>query len=107
LKESEHKRKNLLKAVTDSCAVLKINKQTDHSQNQLSTPKLVRKCLIESGYSHIKGHLENDNLRDEYDALYADIPKSIPFARIALQKYPDAINFWLGKIQRILVLYQI
>jgi peptidyl-lysine (3S)-dioxygenase / protease len=44
-----------------------------------------------------KSFLENDNLRDEYEMLYADIPKSIPFARIALGKEPDAINFWLGK----------
>jgi jumonji domain-containing protein 7 len=45
-----------------------------------------------------KSFLENDNLRDEYEMLYADIPKSIPFARIALGKEPDAINFWLGKL---------
>lgn len=28
--------------------------------------------------------------------MFADVPKSIPFARIALEKNPDAINFWLG-----------
>ncbi|KAI8943093.1 hypothetical protein NX059_001124 [Plenodomus lindquistii] len=39
---------------------------------------------------------QNDNLRNEYTALFADVPKSIPFARIALEKEPDAINFWLG-----------
>lgn len=39
---------------------------------------------------------QNDNLRNEYAILFADVPKSIPFARIALQKEPDAINFWLG-----------
>jgi jumonji domain-containing protein 7 len=39
---------------------------------------------------------QNDNLRNEYSTLFADVPKSIPFARIALEKPPDAINFWLG-----------
>lgn len=39
---------------------------------------------------------QNDNLRNEYSTLFADVPKSIPFARIALEQDPDAVNFWLG-----------
>lgn len=39
---------------------------------------------------------QNDNLRNEYQTLFTDVPKSIPFAKIALEKDPDAINFWLG-----------
>ncbi|KAF2822295.1 Clavaminate synthase-like protein [Ophiobolus disseminans] len=39
---------------------------------------------------------QNDNLRNEYATLFADVPPSIPFARIALDAAPDAINFWLG-----------
>lgn len=39
---------------------------------------------------------QNDNLRNEYATLFADVPRSIPFAHIALEKDPDAINFWLG-----------
>jgi jumonji domain-containing protein 7 len=39
---------------------------------------------------------QNDNLRNEYSALFSDVPRDIPFARIALQKSPDAVNFWLG-----------
>ncbi|OCK90645.1 Clavaminate synthase-like protein [Cenococcum geophilum 1.58] len=39
---------------------------------------------------------QNDNLRNEYIPLFSDLPKDVPFARIALQKFPDAINFWLG-----------
>ncbi|KKY27818.1 putative phospholipase a2 [Diplodia seriata] len=42
---------------------------------------------------------ENDNLRNEYSSLFADVPRDIPFARIALQQCstgPDAVNFWLG-----------
>lgn len=39
---------------------------------------------------------QNDNLRDEYQTLFADVPPSIPFARVALEQPPDAVNFWLG-----------
>ncbi|KAF4546213.1 Phospholipase [Lasiodiplodia theobromae] len=43
---------------------------------------------------------QNDNLRNEYSSLFADVPRDIPFARIALQPDaaagPDAVNFWLG-----------
>ncbi|KAJ4305843.1 hypothetical protein N0V90_001375 [Kalmusia sp. IMI 367209] len=39
---------------------------------------------------------QNDNLRGEYATLFSDVPETVPFARIALEKEPDAINFWLG-----------
>ncbi|KAF2748704.1 phospholipase A2 [Sporormia fimetaria CBS 119925] len=39
---------------------------------------------------------QNDNLRNEYRTLFSDCPSSIPFARIALEKDPDAINLWIG-----------
>lgn len=39
---------------------------------------------------------QNDNLRDEYTSLFADVPPSIAFARVALEQSPDAVNFWLG-----------
>ncbi|KAF2102454.1 phospholipase A2 [Rhizodiscina lignyota] len=39
---------------------------------------------------------QNDNLRNEYETLFSDVPKDIPFARVALERNPDAINFWLG-----------
>ena len=39
---------------------------------------------------------QNDNLRNEYKSLFSDVPSSIPFVRIALQKEPEAINFWMG-----------
>ena len=39
---------------------------------------------------------QNDNLRNEYKSLFSDVPPSIPFAHIALQKEPEAINFWMG-----------
>jgi jumonji domain-containing protein 7 len=39
---------------------------------------------------------QNDNLRNEYETLFNDVPSSIDFARVALQQDPEAINFWLG-----------
>ncbi|KAH6649145.1 putative phospholipase [Truncatella angustata] len=39
---------------------------------------------------------QNDNLRHEYISLFSETLKSIPFARIALEKEPDAINMWVG-----------
>jgi len=56
---------------------------------------------MEKSLADIKGPVcyaqtQNDNLRNEYGSLFTDVPTSIPFARIALQKEPDAINFWMG-----------
>ena len=42
--------------------------------------------------------IENDNLRNEYARLFEDVSDSLDFARIALQKNPDAVNFWLGMV---------
>lgn len=49
---------------------------------------------------------QNDNLRNEYEILFRDVPTSIPFARIALQKEPDAINFWLGNSRSVTSLHR-
>jgi jumonji domain-containing protein 7 len=65
-------------------------------------PEVLQK--IQSQELHLTTHTgpthyaqtQNDNLRNEYAPLFADVPQSIPFARIALEKDPDAINFWLG-----------
>ncbi|KAF9438745.1 JmjC domain-containing protein 7 [Entomortierella beljakovae] len=40
--------------------------------------------------------LQNGNLMTEYEELLTDIPSDIPFASEALQKKPDAVNFWYG-----------
>ncbi|KAF1983125.1 Clavaminate synthase-like protein [Aulographum hederae CBS 113979] len=39
---------------------------------------------------------QNDNLRDEYASISPDVPSSVPFARIALQKDPENVNMWIG-----------
>ncbi|PNY18329.1 Uncharacterized protein TCAP_07565 [Tolypocladium capitatum] len=44
---------------------------------------------------------QNDNLRDEYLTLFPDAQKDIPFARIALQKSPDAVNLWIGNSKSV------
>ncbi|KAJ4376259.1 hypothetical protein N0V83_001542 [Neocucurbitaria cava] len=49
---------------------------------------------------------QNDNLRNEYETLFSDVPSSIPFARIALEKDPDAINFWLGNSHSVTALHK-
>ncbi|RDI83334.1 hypothetical protein Vi05172_g6720 [Venturia inaequalis] len=63
--------------------------------------------------STYKGHThylqtQNDNLRNEYSTLFttSKIPDSIPFARIALQKTPEAINFWLGNSKSVTALHK-
>ncbi|KAI1001750.1 hypothetical protein K3495_g6452 [Podosphaera aphanis] len=39
---------------------------------------------------------QNDNLRHEYARLFPDVESDIPWARLALQATPDAINLWIG-----------
>ncbi|KAL2135210.1 hypothetical protein VTI74DRAFT_9416 [Chaetomium olivicolor] len=39
---------------------------------------------------------QNDNLRHEYARLFSHVPPTIPWARIALARDPDAINLWIG-----------
>lgn len=43
-------------------------------------------------YTSLIPETENDNLRNEYSSLFSSVEKDIPFARIALQQDPDAIN---------------
>ena len=44
---------------------------------------------------------ENDNFRHEYVTLLPDALKDVPFARIALQKSPDAVNLWIGNSKSV------
>ncbi|KAF5673217.1 phospholipase [Fusarium circinatum] len=46
---------------------------------------------------------QNDNLREEYITLFSDVQKDIPFARIALDKSPDAVNLWIGRKHFVLL----
>ncbi|KAF2628437.1 Clavaminate synthase-like protein [Macroventuria anomochaeta] len=49
---------------------------------------------------------QNDNLRDEYTSLFSDVPPSIPFARVALDQSPDAVNLWLGSSASVTALHK-
>lgn len=49
---------------------------------------------------------QNDNLRNEYSSLYSQVPPSIPFARIALQNEPDAVNLWIGSSASVTALHR-
>ncbi|KAI0122957.1 phospholipase A2 [Xylariales sp. AK1849] len=64
---------------------------------------------LESGFegSEVRyAQTQNDNLRHEYISLYSQTLKSIPFARIALQKEPDAINMWIGNSKSVTALHR-
>lgn len=50
--------------------------------------------------------IENDNLRDEYITLFSDVQKDIPFARIALERTPDAVNLWIGNSKSVTALHK-
>jgi jumonji domain-containing protein 7 len=54
----------------------------------------------------LKSILENDNLREEYISLFSDVQKDIPFARIALDKSPDAVNLWIGNSKSVTAMHK-
>ncbi|KAK8135379.1 phospholipase A2, partial [Apiospora sp. TS-2023a] len=49
---------------------------------------------------------QNDNLRHEYRALFDQVQRSVPWARIALQQDPDAINMWIGNARSVTALHR-
>ncbi|KAI0408233.1 cupin-like domain-containing protein [Xylaria palmicola] len=49
---------------------------------------------------------QNDNLRHEYISLFSQVEKSIAFARIALEREPDAINMWIGNSRSVTALHR-
>ncbi|KAG7419017.1 JmjC domain-containing protein 7 [Fusarium oxysporum f. sp. rapae] len=49
---------------------------------------------------------QNDNLREEYITLFSDVQKDIPFARIALDKSPDAVNLWIGNSRSVTAMHK-
>ncbi|KAK2742148.1 phospholipase a2 [Colletotrichum kahawae] len=49
---------------------------------------------------------QNDNLRNEYLPLFNHVPPSVPFARIALDRDPDAINLWIGNARSVTALHK-
>jgi jumonji domain-containing protein 7 len=49
---------------------------------------------------------QDDNLPHEYASLSGDVPVSIPFARIALSRPPDATNLWIGNSRSVTALHR-
>ncbi|KAI9698721.1 MAG: hypothetical protein M1836_003831 [Candelina mexicana] len=49
---------------------------------------------------------QNDNLRNEYFPLFADVERDIAWARIALAMAPDAINLWIGNSRSVTSLHK-
>lgn len=49
---------------------------------------------------------QNDNLRNEYLTLFADVEEEIPWARIALQQNPEAINLWIGNSRSVTAMHK-
>lgn len=49
---------------------------------------------------------QDDNLRHEYASLFSHVQRDIPWARIALQKEPDAINLWVGNSRSVTALHK-
>ncbi|CAK7267112.1 hypothetical protein SEPCBS119000_002373 [Sporothrix epigloea] len=49
---------------------------------------------------------QNDNLRHEYASVFSDVHKDIPFARIALQRSPEAINLWIGNSHSVTAMHR-
>ncbi|KUJ22207.1 phospholipase A2 [Mollisia scopiformis] len=49
---------------------------------------------------------QNDNLREEYSALFTQVEQDIPWARIALEQKSEAINFWLGNSRSVTALHK-
>lgn len=45
-------------------------------------------------------------MRDEYHVLMNDVEKEIPWARIALEKSPDAVNVWIGNSRSVTALHK-
>ncbi|CCF32850.1 phospholipase A2 [Colletotrichum higginsianum] len=49
---------------------------------------------------------QNDNLRNEYFPLSHQVPPSVPFARIALDRDPEAVNLWIGTSRSVTALHK-
>ncbi|EHA55292.1 hypothetical protein MGG_08136 [Pyricularia oryzae 70-15] len=49
---------------------------------------------------------QNDNLRHEYATLFSHVHRDIPFARIALDREPEAINLWIGNSRSVTAMHK-
>lgn len=73
-----------------------------YAQTRTTYPELAP-CQRVFAYASLA---ENDNLRNEYITLFSQAQRDIPFARIALQREPDAINLWIGNSRSVTALHK-
>ena len=45
-------------------------------------------------------------MRNEYSTLFSHVEKDIPWARIALQEDPEAVNLWIGNSRSVTALHK-
>ncbi|KAL1842699.1 hypothetical protein VTJ49DRAFT_4478 [Mycothermus thermophilus] len=68
----------------------------EKQQQQQDTPSEVRYAQT-----------QNDNLRHEYSLLYPQVPRTIPWARVALGAHDaDAVNLWIGGTRSVTALHR-
>ncbi|KAL2260455.1 hypothetical protein VTK26DRAFT_5524 [Humicola hyalothermophila] len=58
------------------------------------------------GQEILYAQTQNDNLRHEYRALFSAVPPTIPWARIALARPPEAVNLWIGNSRSVTALHK-
>ncbi|KAJ1658178.1 hypothetical protein IWQ61_002536 [Dispira simplex] len=56
--------------------------------------------------THYYVQSQNGNLVGEFSPLRGDVPGDIAFASIALDKRPDAVNFWMGEASSVTSLHK-
>ncbi|KAK4238891.1 JmjC domain-containing protein 7 [Achaetomium macrosporum] len=80
-----------------------------HSPSPCSSPSPTPALTSKSAESQEEiryAQTQNDNLRHEYRPLFTHVPPSIPFARIALAREPEAINLWIGNSRSVTALHK-
>ncbi|KAK4127846.1 Clavaminate synthase-like protein [Parathielavia appendiculata] len=79
----------------------------EHRQQSPQTPSQATTSITTTATGEIRyAQTQNDNLRHEYLPLFAHVPATIPWARIALARDPDAINLWIGNSRSVTALHK-
>ncbi|KAI1822883.1 phospholipase A2 [Xylaria intraflava] len=78
----------------------------DYVMRQEKTSSLESEQGLGKGGEVRYAQTQNDNLRHEYIMLFSQVERSIAFARIALEREPDAINLWIGNSRSVTALHR-
>lgn len=79
---------------------------TTATPTMTTEPTSLRQCRRHVGGEVRYAQTQNDNLRHEYRALFGAVPPSVPWARIALAREPDAVNLWIGNSRSVTALHK-